>query len=368
MDIFDSSPKSHIFSAAAKNDTDELVELLDANPLFNVNEKDCGNQTLLHYAAKNNNFGMAKILLQRKADANMASITGETPIETLSDPDTELFLLLSEHSNPDVVQKFLTLQETIYGKMDAAILAIGSGDLEKLKLIIKIRKLDINQQDDYGWTLLHWATHYKKAPIVKFLLENKADPNIPNRLGYIPIEFQNIYSEKCDIFKMLQVHSAPKKVRAQLQFFKDLEPARLLMRQAISAIEKADFITVKKCFAQGLDINFQDHGGWTLLHWAACYGQSTIAKKLVDMGADPSIDSNYACPTRASHLVKDRKGDWGFLKQEPLDEQKDMSLGLTTQYKQYKNACSKTEKLRSATNCKSVGAGAGASKYNQAKR
>ena len=56
--------------------------------------------------------------------------------------------------------------------------AVLSGDLTQVKAQLKATPEELNQIDKWGWTPLLWATLRQYTPIVKFLLENGADPNI----------------------------------------------------------------------------------------------------------------------------------------------------------------------------------------------
>lgn len=46
---------------------------------------------------------------------------------------------------------------------------------------------DINQIDKWGWIPLHWATYYENYAMVKYLLENNANPNKQTIRDYGPI-------------------------------------------------------------------------------------------------------------------------------------------------------------------------------------
>lgn len=56
--------------------------------------------------------------------------------------------------------------------------AVLSGDLTQVKAQLKATPEELNQLDKWGWTPLLWATLRQYVPIVKFLIENGADPNI----------------------------------------------------------------------------------------------------------------------------------------------------------------------------------------------
>lgn len=56
--------------------------------------------------------------------------------------------------------------------------AVLSGDLTQVKAQLQATPEELNQIDKWGWTPLLWATLRQYVPIVKFLLEKGADPNI----------------------------------------------------------------------------------------------------------------------------------------------------------------------------------------------
>ena len=56
--------------------------------------------------------------------------------------------------------------------------AVLSGDLTQVKARLKASPDELNKIDKWGWTPLLWATLRRYIPIIKYLLENGADPNI----------------------------------------------------------------------------------------------------------------------------------------------------------------------------------------------
>lgn len=62
--------------------------------------------------------------------------------------------------------------------MTALHLAAKHGNLDAVHHIIQFTKININLQDEGGWTSLVWATEHKHMNIVKYLLSKGADPSI----------------------------------------------------------------------------------------------------------------------------------------------------------------------------------------------
>ncbi len=91
-----------------------------------------------------------------------------------------------------------------------AILAVRSGDLEKLKSLLG--KIDVNTVDECGNSLLHLAVRSKNANIAKFLLMHNANPNKQNMFGVTPLhEASNNWDRK--IISLLMEHGANPKVK-----------------------------------------------------------------------------------------------------------------------------------------------------------
>ena len=76
--------------------------------------------------------------------------------------------------------------------------AVESSNEELMKLLLDQDPNLINIKSDYGQTPLHLAAKSSDINTMIFLLENNADPNIPNRAGMIALD---ILLEKKDEYK-----------------------------------------------------------------------------------------------------------------------------------------------------------------------
>lgn len=47
--------------------------------------------------------------------------------------------------------------------------------------------IDINAQDEFGWTLLHWASEWGDINGMRLLINRGADVNIINNAGFTPL-------------------------------------------------------------------------------------------------------------------------------------------------------------------------------------
>ena len=128
---------------------------------------------------------------------------------------------------------------------------------------------NVNIQDEYGWTLLHYACQYGQLAIAKFLCkQNGIDINIQNIQGETPL------------------HNAC--------YFGYLNIVKFLCKQ------------------EGIDINCRSNDGHTPLHYACMNGASDVVKLLCKQeGTDincRSYDGNtplhLACKNGYADVVK----------------------------------------------------------------
>eukprot|EP01027_Heterolobosea_sp_BB2_P019585 GEZU01027520.1.p1 GENE.GEZU01027520.1~~GEZU01027520.1.p1 ORF type:complete len:310 (+),score=21.70 GEZU01027520.1:193-1122(+) len=95
---------------------------------------------------------------------------------------------------------------------DLAILAStatpGSEALETLKLLLASKIANVNEADENGLTALHWAVLTKKPEAVKVLLENGADVNSSDQIGFTPLFYCTGQMPNKEITQILLAHGA----------------------------------------------------------------------------------------------------------------------------------------------------------------
>ena len=68
------------------------------------------------------------------------------------------------------------------------IRAAGCGHLEVASILLSDNRLEIDLQDRYGSTALHYACEEGRMEMIKALLDRGADRNIKNKEEKVPLE------------------------------------------------------------------------------------------------------------------------------------------------------------------------------------
>jgi ankyrin repeat protein len=172
-------------------------------------------------------------------------------------------------------------------------LAIINSNLALAKLLLENDSV-ANTQDDDGNTPLHYAT---TVDSVQLLLEvGKANPNIPNNVGYCAL---HIAAQKRDheSVQLLLHHSANVNIADNKKW---LTPLHLIAQESSfdsdhSSGESILHIARKLCSGTGADVNYQDRSGNTPLHHATVLTQQyagELINILLKRGANPNITNS----------------------------------------------------------------------------
>lgn len=153
-----------------------------------------------------------------------------------------------------------------------------------------------NVTNQIGDTILTYALLLKKYPIIASVLAKGADPDMPNRLGYLPT---SIAIEMLDI-RSLEILTNNKA---------DLEYVDIFGRTYLMHAARVGFLpAVELLVSKGADINAMDYDGFTALSIAYRHKKEIIVKFLLKNGAKTWIEKPYD-PGEQS-LIKELKNRW----------------------------------------------------------
>ncbi len=165
---------------------------------FDINLINNYGYTPLSLACSENNFELAKLLIEHGAIVN-----------TKYDPNP--LLLTCSKGHLDMV-KFLVEEHNadIHGLNNAALFyAANAGQLEVVKYLIS-KKAKVNEvYNEEGYTPLMAATSFGRADVVAYLLSQKANVKAKTKEGKTALYFAN-YHKYTDIIELLKQAGAKK--------------------------------------------------------------------------------------------------------------------------------------------------------------
>ena len=158
-----------------------------------------GNRTVLMWAVRYGQTEAVKLLVEKGADLNIQSKSGETALMSAARTGrTEIVKILVEGGADLNIQDY---QNEWTALMEAA----RYGHKEIVKILID-NGADLDSEDWIGTTALMYAVATEQRGMVKYLIDNGANPNYKNSYGdtALGIAERNGYQEIIDILRTTQ--------------------------------------------------------------------------------------------------------------------------------------------------------------------
>jgi uncharacterized protein len=298
------SGETPLMEAALRGNLATVKILLAAGADSNVQEES-GGQTALMWALSQRHSAVVDELIRNKADVNLASKTGATPLMFAAQGDLKSTrLLLAAGARPNT-------QHPDNGQT-ALIVASTMGNTEIVEALLE-NGADPNIRDGNTFTALHaavrdsdygadHASRVAAAATVKALLAHRADPNA--RLdqkkqtvravneqafqGATPLALAAEVNSLDAIKELVKGGADPKIPTEQgttplilaCGAGTDVQRMRSVEERTL-ALETAKFL-----IEQGVDVNAAGQFGWTALHAATYQGLNDVIEFLVSKGAN----------------------------------------------------------------------------------
>lgn len=192
---------------AAREDNYRFIRGLVEIHNLDVNAQDTKGWCPLHYAAQEGHTRVISALIYHKANANIKSLDGgRTPIHVaLANGRQEVAKLLYYHGDADYQLSTSKKRNCVH------LAAQFAGGFEMLATLMRTKKFDVNAQDKYGNTALHFAVKSGSLEMVTLLIhEYGAKLKIKNKAKMTPLHVA-IYSGYFGIVEYLVKNgSSPK--------------------------------------------------------------------------------------------------------------------------------------------------------------
>ena len=176
-------------------------------------------------------------------------------------------------------------------KAEMLIKEVKKKDKANLNLVNDLITLgaDIDWQDGYGETVLHWCARWNHPRIARMLIDARADLNIQNNDGWTALH-RSAIENLPELSKMLIDAGADVNIQAEggwsvlhlCSYYGHFNQFGQYGHPEIA----------KMLIEAGADLNLQDDRGWTALHQCADNNRMEIANILLDSGADKTIQDD----------------------------------------------------------------------------
>ena len=269
IDIKEPVMEESLLHVAARYNQYEMVQkLLDKG--LDVNAKNKLGSNPLHLACFTGSIAMVNDLLEKGSDYSVVNSRGKTPIS-----------YVSYGKNPEVFKLFLKKDKDILNTKSAdgtnllfyAVFAVDTAGFSYLLA----RGLDVNSTDSHHITPLCWAVLDNNPELIKSSINNGADVNYVAERGNTPLLFA-IERDSLTTVKVLVDAGA------------NINTADSAGLTALhKTTKKGNYKIAAYLISKGITIDSKDKDGMTALHYAAIYGRSEIGRALILKGANPNI-------------------------------------------------------------------------------
>jgi ankyrin repeat protein len=262
-----------------------------------VNARDKGAWTSLHWAAFKGRVEVAQVLLDHGANAKLETERGETALHLVSrskydsqgDGTARLLLECGVDVNARDKDSWTSLhQAAINGKAEIAQVLLDHG-------------ANANTETEDGETALHlvsrgeYDSQEEDVGTARLLLEHSMNVNARDKDGWTSLHQAAIHG-RVEIAQVLLDHGANANMEIE-----DGETALHLVSRGEYDSQEEDVGTARLLLEHGVDVNARDKDGWTSLHQAAINGRVEIAQVLLDHGANANMETEDG--ETALHLV-----------------------------------------------------------------
>ena len=290
--------------SATRNENIELIKLMLSLGLDIDSKNSCGSTPLM-VAASSDKLDAYQLLMQNKADRFLKDSNGWS-----------LLHCAAQGGNTSIINELLRLRLDINLRSSDDItplmVAAYSDKLDAYQLLMQ-NKADPYMKDNNGWSLLHCAAQGGNTNIIKTLLPFCLDINSSSSDGITPLMVA-AYSNKQAAYQLLMkneanpclkdysgwslLHFAAKGgntsiIKALLQFCRDINSSSSDGITPLMIAASHDKPAAYQLLMQNkAEPSLKDYNGWSLLHFAAKGGNTSIINELLSRNLEIDSRSN----------------------------------------------------------------------------
>lgn len=153
------------------------------------------------------------------------------------------------------------------------LLAAKAGNLQAVHIFLRSR-VDVETQDEQGWTALSHAAACGNEAVALLLLQNRARVHSQDRNGYAALHWAAFHGH-LNIVKLLIAHQADVNAHSKLGW-----------TPLMQAATQGHALIAALLIDSGADVNWITNDHWTALHKASANGHAEVVRLLLARGAD----------------------------------------------------------------------------------
>ena len=184
-----SAPLHWAISNTTIDSTPEIIQLLIKHGA-DVSKPDFYGRTPLHEAISRGKQKTVQLLLDKGANVNIPDNQGKTPLHNA----------LTAGINNDIIPLILERNPSI-DKQEMPISLYWGVKLNQPAIVRYLLKngADVNMPLKNGWTALHWAVKFSDSAMIRLLLMHGADANRPDRFGKTALNMATLQNNQKNI-------------------------------------------------------------------------------------------------------------------------------------------------------------------------
>ncbi|PON82811.1 Transmembrane protein [Trema orientale] len=259
----------------------------------NVNSVTGHGDTALMICARYKREECLKILAAAGADFGLVNSTG---LSTGSIAESTKWTLGFQQAVLDVIRNGVVVQSTNKAIFSPLMFVTRANDNESLKKLIEKADIDLDEQDENGFSAAMIASAAGELEAFRLLVYAGADMKLRNKHGETALKLSEANQNSLEFEKLMLKHSLETTHKSPCRFYSLHQAAR-----------RGDFDYVRVLASKGCDVNaIDDDNGYTPLMLAARGGHAKLCELLISFGAKCDVENDKR---ETAHSLARNKND-----------------------------------------------------------
>ncbi|KAJ6949311.1 ankyrin-3 [Populus alba x Populus x berolinensis] len=258
-----------VHMAARLGSSKTLQCLIDSG--CDINSRTDSGDTALMISAKYKQEDCLRILAMAGADFGLVNTAG---LSATSFAGSNQWSLGIQQIILEVIRAGKIPKSSSASVFSSLIFVAQAGDIEALKALIKWGEVDVDYQDDNGFSAVMFAALNGHVEVFRLLVYAGADVKLCNKAGETAITLSEL-NQNHDLFEKVMLEFALQMGNRNAGGFYALH----------CAARRGDVEAVKLLISKGYDVNVPDGDGYTPLMLAAREGHGSMCELLISHGA-----------------------------------------------------------------------------------